>query len=216
MLVEVPAVEVRVGGDGPSRHFIEGNVLRRERGSGCHHQRMSDALRVTQRPLQGLHGAQAATHDGGKALDAEAVGQSCLGVHPVLDRDHGKLRAPGFAGGRVDGRRPGRAETAAQVIDADDKEAFGIQGLARADHVVPPADVGRLVFVPAGDVVGVVQCLAHQDRIGPVGVQIAVGFIDEFVGRQHAAAAKGQRHIELHALCPDRPHRILSALLHRQ
>ena len=35
---------------------------------------------------------------------------------------------------------PGRAAAAAEQIRADDEEAIGVEGLAGADHAVPPAE----------------------------------------------------------------------------
>jgi hypothetical protein len=107
MRVEVPAVEVGVGDDGPARHLVEGDVLRREvrrRGDG---RAVAYTLGVAQRPRQRLHAPQAAADHGGELLDAQPVEQPRLRVDPVLHRHHGEVRAPGTAGGRVQVRRAG-------------------------------------------------------------------------------------------------------------
>ena len=78
------------------------------------------------------------------------------------------------------------------------KKTVGVERLARPDHVVPPADVVRIVGVVAGDVVRRVQRVADEDGIRPVRVQLAVGLIGEFVarrasGRRRAAAVGRNR-----------------------
>ena len=98
--------------------------------------------------------------------DAEMVGEPRLRIDPVLDRHQRKIGAPGLAGGRIDRQRAGRAEAAAEVVDADDEEAVGVERLAGPDHVVPPADVVRIALVVAGDVVRCVQRVADEHRVG--------------------------------------------------
>ena len=96
--VVVAAVEIRVGGDRLARDLVERDVLRRELGRRRDHDRVADAVRVADRPLQRLHRAQAPAHHGGEGGDAQAVGEPRLRVHPVLDRDHGEGGAVGLAG----------------------------------------------------------------------------------------------------------------------
>ena len=79
-------MEVGIGDDGTTRHFVERDVLGRQarrRGNG---HAVGQALGIEVAPGQGLHAAQRAAHDSGKALDAQRVGQACLAVHPVLRR----------------------------------------------------------------------------------------------------------------------------------
>jgi hypothetical protein len=205
VLVIVAAVEIGVGEDGLARDVVEGDVLGRELGRRRDHEawRTRSGKVIAQRMacmpprLPPITAAQA---------DAEVVGQAGLGMDPVHHRDHRKIGAPGLAGGRVDRLRAGGAVAAAEVVHADDEEAIGVERAAGADDVVPPAE--RLVdFVRigmAGDVVVAGQRVADQDGVRGVGVERAVGFIHQVVGRQLRTAAQWQRLVEMRDLGGDK------------
>ena len=60
----------------------------------------------------------------------------------------GEIRAPGLAGGGVDRSRPGAAISSLQVIHPDDEKNLSVSSrAARADQVVPPADVAGLIGI---------------------------------------------------------------------
>jgi hypothetical protein len=144
--------------------------------------------------------------------DAEFIGEACLRIDPVLDGDDRKIAAPRSARLRIDRLRPRRAEAAPEIVDADDKEAIGVERLAWPDHVVPPADIVRLAFVPARDMVRRVERVADQNRIGALDVERAVGLERELEARQRCPAGERQRRVEMSALrdhgadrgCPSR------------
>ena len=194
--VEVAAVKIRVGDDGAACDLVEGDVLGRQVRRAGYHQGMFDALGVLQRPAQRLHAAQAATHHGGQRLNAQVVDHTHLRVHPVFHRDNRKIGAIDAPGVRVQVHGPGRAKAGTEVVDADDEEAVGVQRLARADHVVPPAFALGLTFIDAGHMVRGVQCMADQHRVGLVGVELAVGLVGQGVAANRCAALQRQRLVE--------------------
>ena len=200
LLVIVPAVEVGVGHDRLARHLVEGDVLRREARGGRDDERVADAIGIRQRPLQRLHRSEGAADHRGEALDAEAVGEARLRLDPVFDRHDREVGAPGLAGGGIDRSRPGGAETAPQVIRADDEEAPRIERLARPDQVVPPADIVSFIRIEPSHVVRGIQRVAHQHRVGASRVQRAVGLVRDVVGGQLGAAAQADRRVEMRLL----------------
>ncbi|MCY1528399.1 hypothetical protein D9M68_635020 [compost metagenome] len=194
--VVVAAVEIRIGNDGAARHLVETDVLRRQpRRAGDHHA-IGDTVGQGDGPAQRLHAAQGSAHHRGEALDTEVIRHPGLRLHPVFHGQHRKSGTPGPAGFRIDAGRAGRAEAGAQVIDPDHEEDVGVDRLAGADHVVPPAHVGGIVGRLPGHVVRGIQRMADQDGIAALRVERAVGFHRELVGGQRLAAGQRQRLIE--------------------
>ena len=159
--------------------------------------------RIAQRPVERLHAAEAAADHRRQSLDAERRHQARLGVDPVLDRHHRKVAAVGAAVRRRVGvgmGRPGRAEARARVVDADDEEAIGVERLAGADQVVPPALALLLAGMGAGDMVRGIERMADEDGVAARRVERAVGLVGERVVAQHRAAGQAKRLGEVHGL----------------
>ena len=206
--LERTAVEVRVGQDRLARHFVEGDVLRRQLGGRGDGQAMAHAIGVSDGPLQGLHAAEAAADHGGPLLDAQPVGPARLAVDPVFHGQYREVGAEGLAGFRVEAAGAGRAVAAAEVVQADHKELVGIDGLAGADAAVPPAGLALVDVVEARGVMMAGQGVADQHGVARRGVQLAVGFIDQVVGWQRTSAGQGQRFAEVRHLGHDQSNRI--------
>jgi hypothetical protein len=113
-------------------------------------------------PLQRLHAAHRRTDHGDQMLDPELLfHQAKLGLDHVADREfrelHARLRL-GIA------RRCG--QTVPDRVGADDEIFVGVERLSRADHEIDPVMISR-------------DRRHHQDGVGFVGIQRAVGHIGD-------------------------------------
>ena len=146
---------------------------------------------MTCRPAQHLVPTERPPDDRAKMRNAEQINEALLHVDHVLHGHEREVAAVRLAGFRIDRDGPGRATAAAENVRANHEEALGIEGLTRADHTFPPAEI----------VVGVVTCrvrvscdrMADEDRVVPLGVQGAVGFVGNLDAREYLAVTKLQR-----------------------
>jgi hypothetical protein len=86
-------------------------------------------------------------------------------------------------------------------VEPKHEEAFGVQRLARAHQVVPPAFLAG--GIQSGDMVRGVQCMAHQHGVALVGVERAVGLVGQLVVGQARATLERERLAEVHRLRRD-------------
>ncbi len=142
-----------------------------------------DALGIGRGPLQHLHPAHRAADDAEELLDAEMVDEALLRPHHVGDGDEREGQAPGLAGRRIDLGRAARSHAAAEHVGADEEIAFGVEHLAGPDENVPPAGLAG-DRVRLGDILVAGQGMADEDRVGAVGVELAIGLIGDRIGRQ--------------------------------
>src|SRR6185437_8156407 len=96
------------------------------------------------------HAAHRATDQCGKPLDAESANERVRCVARVLQREFGKIEAPGIARFGIDRSRTTGTLATAQRIRADHEPAVRVDGLAGSYDVFPPA--GRIVHRIAGRV----------------------------------------------------------------
>ena len=111
---------------------------------------------------------------------------------------------------------PGRALAAAQEVRAHDVQAVGVERLARADQVVPPAAAVRVAVV-AGGVRVARQRVADEDAVGRARVELAVGLVGDLDGVQLLAGFEHERVAlvpERDPLCLDQTERALGAPRH--
>ncbi len=190
----VAVAPIGIGHDRLAADLVEGDVLRRvARGGGDRHGG-EHALGIVRGRFQHLHAAHRAADGAEQLVDAEMVEQTHLGAHHVADGDHRESVAPGFAGGGIDLARPGGAHAAAEHVGADQEIAIGVEHLAWPDDGLPPA---RLAGdrMGAGHILVTRDRMADQDRVGSLGVELAVGLIGNGDGRQIDAAVETQRRI---------------------
>ncbi len=98
-------------------------------------------------------------------------------------------------------------EAAADVVDPNDEEFFRVDRLTGPDHVVPPADVVRVLRVVARHVMGGVEGVAGEHGVRFRRVERPVGLVDEIVRIEHRAALEAQRLGEMQRLRPHGPDR---------
>ena len=164
---------------------------------------MAQALGKLDAPLQRLHAAKAAADHRRPLADAEIIRQPRLRAHPVGHRNQREIGAVGFAGFGIGRSGTAAAVAAAQIVEGDDEKAVGVDGLARTDHIVPPARVFVVGVVAAGNVVVAGERVADQYRIAFVGIQAAVGFHHQIEARQRAAVLQGKRLVKGNQLRAD-------------
>ena len=157
------------------------------------------ALRVQIRKCQRKHAAYAGAHQR-KTIDTEMVEQLYLRPGLVVGIDHREAAAPGLAIGCYAGRSAG-AIAAAQEINADDEILVCIQGLARANHAVPPAfmvfrlpeaaGLGYIIIEPVG-MVAAGQGMKEQNGITLIRSQGPISLVGKLHVRQGFAVVKGE------------------------
>ena len=124
-------------------------------------------------------------------FDAERAHHFVAAARDVLDRQVGEIEPIGQARSRIDRGRARGTEAAAQRIHADDEVTIGVDGLAGADHLFPPAlrwILRRRRRVRRGRQPG-----EQQDGVVARRVELAPGFVGDAAFAQRAAAPERKR-----------------------
>ena len=186
-------MERRVRGDGLAGDLVERDVLCREPRCCCNDHRMTQPLRIVDGPVQRLHTAERPTNNGGPLLNAEPIRQPGLGLDPVPDGNHGKIRPIGAPGVGIDGCGAGAAVATANVVQAHHEEVIGINGFPGADAGIPPAGLTVVRRVVAGRVVVAAEGVTDQYGIVGVCVQFPIGLHNEIKFGKRVAALESHR-----------------------
>jgi hypothetical protein len=111
-------------------------------------------------------------------IEPPMIEQHGLRAHHVADSDDGKFQAPRFAGCGIGRGRAGGAHAGADHVRTDHEVAVGVDRLAGPNHGFPPAGFfGHRMQV--GHVLVAGERVAHQHRIGAIGIQGAIGLVSD-------------------------------------
>ena len=193
MLQIVAGVKIRVRQNCLACHLVERQILRAEFECRGDHYAVFDTLGIFQRPAHRLHAAETATHHRCPAVYTQTIRQARLASYPVPGAHCRKITTPGYARGGVDTARPGGAVTAPEIVQADDKKTFGIDRFAWPDAFVPPAGLPVLHAVKARGMMVAAERVTYQHGVGSVGIESAVGLVDQFVTGELPPAGQAER-----------------------
>ena len=188
------ALPVRVREDGLTADLLEGDVLGRMVRSRRDRQSREHRLRIRSGPLQHLHSTHRSADDSEQPVDPEMFNQALLGADHVPNGNRRKFGAPRLVGHCpirqfAVAERAGAAHAAAEDIRTDDEEAIRIDRQFRTDHRIPPSwFAGDRVLL--SDILVQGKRMADQHRIGPIGVQRAIGAVGDGMAPQVRAAFK--------------------------
>ena len=101
MAAVIAFMEIWIGQNGLTGNIVKRDVLSGKFRRRSDNERVGNAFRQRNRPLQCLHTAQAAADNGRPFLNAEIIGKHGLGLHPVFDGYHRKICAIFVAGFRI-------------------------------------------------------------------------------------------------------------------
>ena len=186
------AAPFRIGHHRLAADFVEGDVLRRVACRAGDRQSREHALRIARGPFQNLHAAHRTADHREELLDTKMIEQHRLCPYHVADGDDGKFQAPRLAGLRIGRARPRRAHAAADDIRANGEIAFGVDRPAGADQRLPPAIFLR-DRVDARDMLVAGQRMTNEDRVGLVGIELAIGLVRDLERRERDAGIELER-----------------------
>ena len=145
MAAVIAFMEIGIGQNSLTGNIVKRDVLSGEFRRRSNNERVGNAFRQRNRPLQCLHAAQTSADNGRPFLNAEIIGKHGLGLHPVFDGYHRKIRAIFVAGFRIFGQRAGTAVAAAQVVQTDNEKSVRYRWVCRGRPYCPTS---RRIYPP--------------------------------------------------------------------
>ena len=118
-------------------------------------------------------------------------------MNRIFNRNDRKVQTVWFACGRVCIRRTGRAAATAEKIRADDEVFVGVDELPRSDHHIPPTGFAVIGAVIAGHMSIPAECVADQNSIVLLLIELAIGLVCDINRPKILAALKAQRGVRL-------------------
>lgn len=118
-----------------------------------------------------------------------------MNFHHVTDGDERECGPPGLASRGIGRAGACCSLTTTQNIRADDKESVGIEGLARANHPIPPAGLFTLRAVLTGHICVTSECMADVNGVGGIHIELPVGLVSHANGPKFHTAFKFQRRL---------------------
>ncbi|CAB4944660.1 unannotated protein [freshwater metagenome] len=192
-------VAIAVAGVAAHREHLRGvkpDLVRRRCRTHGQHQRGSHALGGHDCPLQRTHAAHRPACHRHPAVDAERVAQTDFDLNLVTNSNARPARAPRLAIGRE--RRWARgALTPAEHVGAHHEPLVGVERLARAHHVVPPAGGDLARTLRAGHMRVGRERMQDQHGIDDPAPLVTARGSERLVGHPHrgqrSARLQGQR-----------------------
>ena len=189
----IAVIPLCIGHDGFAADPVEGNGLSSDLNGSGDRRHAADHFRIQDRPLTRQHAPHGAADHAKQFFDPEMVYKPFLRPDHIRDRDDRKTHPVRLAGVRIDRTRARGTGAAAQNVAADNEIFIGIERTAGSDLGIPPAGFAVRFRMEPRQMRIAGQSMFHQNRIGLVGIERAVGLITDIDAAQRPAAIELQR-----------------------
>src|ERR1039458_8840963 len=116
--------------------------------------------------------------------------ESYLGIDHIVNRYHGKTQGVGPPGVGVDRAGSRGTFAASNNVGTDHKILSRVEGLARANHNIPPAGIPFMRVIEAGGVGVAGKSVKNQNGIVFGRTQLPIGLVSQSNGPEASSALK--------------------------